>query len=154
MGKVARSAPRIETLRRKARAGNRMAASNLAAEYRILGKGRRAFRRRAKGAEPGEGGGADAGGGGNQHGMGVRRDIRAAARWYEAASRSRNVTPYGREEARYLLAVLMFAMGHNRHRRRATGLLQAAAAAADYPQARALLAAIQSNSAVRPCFCR
>ncbi len=146
---------RLEPLRCKAKAGDRLAAKNLAAEYRILGKRRLAFWWWKKGADAGDGDNAVEVGYCYQHGIGVRRDVQAAARSYESASRSRNVTPYGKEEARYLLAVLLLASGqsHQPHRK-VIRLLKTAAADRDYPQAQMLLAALRAGSVAALCFCR
>jgi TPR repeat protein len=145
----------IGALRRAARAGEPSAAANLAAEYRILGRRRLAYRWWCRAVEHH--------GGGDEwleiayclhHRIGVARDLVAAQRAYERARRAKHTTPYGHEEACYQLATLLLEVGQGSRRRLVT-LLRRANRDDDYPQARALLAQVLTgDEPIDVCQCR
>src|SRR5436190_2077092 len=97
----------IARLRLKAMAGNSIAVSNVAAGYRILGRWNLAFRWWKKGAAAGDGSDMLEAGYCCQHGLGVRRNVVAARRWYESAIRSATISQFEQEETMYNLAVLL-----------------------------------------------
>jgi hypothetical protein len=88
------------------------------------------------------------------HGIGVQRDDTAAARYYEAAIRSSNISQYDQEEAMYHLAVLLMEKRDDGAvRRRVVNLLRKANADGDYPQAAEFLASMDTPE-FEPCACR
>lgn len=145
----------LAQLRRTARAGEPSAASNLAAEYRILGRRRLAYRWWYRAVE--------LEGGGDElleiayclhHRIGVRRDLEAVRDAYERALRAKHTTPYGHEEACYHLATLLVQAGSG-SRRRVMALLRDANRDDDYPRARELLAQVSQGDGPRAtCQCR
>ena len=130
-----------------------MAMAKVAATYRILGKYRLAARWWKKVAEQGDGNALTEWGYCLQHGVGVRRDTKAAERAYRAAIASKDITEYGREEAMYHLAVLLLGKRSASSRRAALKLLQSAMADQDYPQAEALLQSLASEDISKICTC-
>jgi TPR repeat protein len=154
MGVYKRTKLGMARLRRRARRGDLLAASNLAAEYRILRRPALAFRWWTRAVEIQENGDdllelAYC----LQHGIGVRRDPTRAARSYARASRSSYSTEGAREEALYHLATLL--LEQPRARKKAANLLRRANTDDDYPQARALLAQLSSReSELKVCHCR
>ena len=154
MGIYKRTRAGMARLRVRARRGDLVAASNLAAEYRILKRPALAYRwwQRAIAIQEN----------GDdllevayclQHGIGVRRDLRQAAKSYARASQSSSSTEGGREEALYHLATVLLTQRGSRTR--ATDLLRRANVDDDYPQARALLGqlALRQNE-LEVCHCR
>jgi TPR repeat protein len=139
--------------RGKAIRGDRMAMANVAATYRILGNYRLAARWWKKVAEQGDGNALTEWGYCLQHGVGVRRDTKAAERAYRAAIVSKDITECGREEAMYHLAVLLLGKRSASSRRAALKLLQSATADQDYPQAEALLRSLGSEEIQKICTC-
>jgi TPR repeat protein len=90
-----------------------------------------------------------------QHGYGVRSDLTAAARWYEVAIRSSGISQLEREEAMYLLAMILLLRNPNRaSRSRALRLLKRANADEDYPQAAEVSQRVQSRQTLSFCTCR
>lgn len=154
MGIYKRTERGMARLRFRARRGELIAASNLAAEYRILRRPSLAYRWWQKAIALQENGddllelGFCL-----QHGIGVRRDPGRAAETYMKASRSSLSTEGAREEALYHLATLL--LDRSGGRRRAAELLRRANADDDYPQARALLAQLSSRETeLHVCHCR
>lgn len=138
----------------KAKAGDRLAISNVAAAYRILGRHSLAYRWWKKGAELGDGSDTLDVGYCYQHGAGVQRDARAAIRAYGTAIQSDSISQLEREEAMYLLAVsLMPRIGRKEVRARIVELLGRANADDDYPQAAWLVASLESPPS-KVCTCR
>ena len=95
-------------LRRKVRDGDSVAASSIAAECRIMGRPRLAYRWWLK-AVAMERSGDDLLEVAYclQHRVGVARDLEAARHAYERAVLSSNATQYGHEESCYHLATLL-----------------------------------------------
>src|SRR5947209_2438908 len=79
----------------------RTASSNVSVSYRILDNFRLADRWHQRAAEAGDGDAMTEWGYCLQHGVGIRKDDRAAERVYRLAIRSKWITDYCREEARY-----------------------------------------------------
>ena len=127
--------------------------ANVAASYRILGNYRLAARWWKKVADQGDGNALAEWGYCLQHGVGVRRDTKAAERAYRAAIASKDITEYGREEAMYYLAVLYLDRQSASSRRAALKLLRSASADQDYPQAETLLRSMGSGDSQRICTC-
>jgi TPR repeat protein len=153
--KQQRTKDRIERLKAKAKAGDPMAASNVSAEYRIMGRQRLAFRWWKIAADLGDGGAWLEVGYCCHHGIGTRRDLGAAANAYDAAIRSQVITDYGLEEAMYHRAVLLLQSDGSRwSRAKASKLLRQASGDGDYPEAGALFSSIKSGERVQPCCCR
>jgi TPR repeat protein len=136
------------------RKGDHFAAANIAAAYRILGKHALAFRWWKRSAEQGYGDELLEVGYCYQHGAGVRRDTRAAERAYRAAISSRNVTQFGREEAMYHLAVLLFQRNQDGSSSEVRRLLRRANADGDYPQAAILSSNVSATGVNEVCVCR
>src|ERR1017187_3741352 len=97
----------IRWWRPKAVRGDTTAMSNIAAAYRILENFRLAARWYRRASEHRDGDALTEWGYCLQHGVGIRRDDRAAERAYRAAIRSKWITDYCREEAMYHLTVLL-----------------------------------------------
>ena len=142
-------------MRKKALAGDPVAVTNTACEYRIAGRPRLAFKWWKKRADVGDGDEAAEIAYCYQHGIGVRKNLKAAEAAYQQAINSHRVTPYGMEEAQYLLAVMIIAKNPSgRRRTQALNLLRKASADGDYPQASKLLTSLRSGKAIQLCFCR
>jgi TPR repeat protein len=88
-----------------------------------------------------------------EHGIGVRRDAFAAARAFERAIRSDYITEWVQQEACYRLGALLLNRGA-RVRRRALQLLAEASADGDFPEAAALLSAVEGERPGNVCNCR
>ncbi len=101
----------IRKWRPKAVRGDSIAMSNVAAAYRILGNLRLAARWYRRASERRDGDALTEWGYCLQHGVGIRKDRRAAERAYRAAIGSKWITDFCREEAMYHLAVLFSAGG-------------------------------------------
>jgi TPR repeat protein len=145
----------IARLRPKARAGDSTATFNIAAGYRILGRNALAFRWFRRAAAQGDGGDSELEVGYcHHHGVGVRRDAALAERAYRSAIASARITPFGREEAMYHLAILLLSKPRTAARRsKAIELLRDANKDGDYPQAELLAACIDAPEQVF-CTCR
>ena len=128
--------------------------SNVAAAYRILENFKLAAQWYKKAAEEGDGDAMTDWGYCLQHGVGVRRDEKAAEQMYRSAIASKSITDFSREEAMYHLAVLMLGRRSSSARRAAVRLLHGASADGDYPQAEALLRNVKSADAWNVCICR
>jgi TPR repeat protein len=153
--KQQRAKDRIAQLTATAKAGDPMAASNVSAEYRIIGRPRLAFRWWKKAADLGDGDAWLEVGYCYHHGIGTRRDLGAAAKAYDTAIRGQAITDYGLEEAMYHRAVLLLQSDGSRwSRANASKLLRQASEDGDYSQARALFTSIKSGERVQPCCCR
>jgi TPR repeat protein len=144
----------IRKWRPKAVRGDSTAMSNVAAAYRILESFRLAARWYERAAEHGDGDALTEWGYCLQHGVGTRKNERAAERAYRAAIASKWITEYGREEAMYHLAVLLLSRQSISARRDAVNLLRAASADGDYAQAQTLLRTIGSADVRNICICR
>jgi TPR repeat protein len=144
----------IRKWRPKAVRGDTVAMSNVAAACRILENFRLAARWYRRASEHRDGDALTEWGYCLQHGVGIRRDERAAERAYRAAIRSKWITDYCREEAMYHLAVLLLSRRSAASRRAAARLLRVASADEDYPQAQALLANVKSADIRDICVCR
>jgi TPR repeat protein len=121
----------IRKWRLKARRGDGVAMSNVAAAYRILGNFRLAARWFERASEHGDGDALTDWGYCLQHGVGIQMDRRAAERAYRAAIKSDWITDYCREEAMYHLAVLLLGRRSASSRRAAARLLRVACADGD-----------------------
>ena len=148
----------IPGLRKKFRAGDAMAGSNIAAAYRIVGRPQLAFQWWKKIADKGDAEDSLEVAYCYQHGIGVRKNRAAAERFYNKAIRSKRslrISPYSQEEAQYLLAAMLLAGNPSaKVRTLAVGLLRKANGDGDYAQAKALLESIRSGKPSRICFCR
>lgn len=144
----------IRKWRPKAVRGDSIAMSNVAAAYRILGNLRLAARWFKRASEHRNGDALVEWGYCLQHGAGVRKDGRAADRAYRKAIDSEWITDYSREEAMYYLAVLLLGRRSAHCRRAAAKLLRDASADGDYPQAKILLQALESEDPRAICVCR
>jgi TPR repeat protein len=144
----------IRKWRPKAVRGDGMAMSNIAAAYRILENFRLAARWYRRASERRDGDALTEWGYCLQHGVGTRKDARAAERAYRAAIRSKWMTDYCREEAMYHLAVLLLGRRTASSRRAAVRLLRLASADGDYPQAEVLLQMVLSADLRGVCVCR
>ncbi len=144
----------IRKWRPRAARGDSSAISNVAAAYRILENFRLAARWYKRAAELGDGDALTDWGYCLQHGVGVRRDERAAEQAYRAAIASKWITEYSREEAMYHLAVLLLSRRSASSRRAAVNLLRAASTDGDYAQAQALLRIVGSAKVRNVCICR
>ena len=144
----------IRKWRPKAIQGDSIAMSNVAASYRILGNSRLAARWYRRASEQRDGDALTEWGYCLQHGVGIRKDHRAAERAYRAAIKSKWITGYCREEAMYHLAVLLLGKRSAPSRRAAARLLHIASADGDYPQAKALLQNMESTDVRAVCVCR
>jgi hypothetical protein len=140
--------------RPKAVRGDSIAMSNVAAAYRILGNFRLSARWYRRASEHRDGDALTEWGYCLQHGIGVRKDRRAAERAYRTAIRSEWITDCCREEAMYHLAVLLLRRGSAASRRTAARLLRVARADGAYPQAEALLQIMKSVDFGAVCVCR
>jgi TPR repeat protein len=144
----------IRKWRPKAVRGDSIAMSNVGAAYRILENFRLAARWYKRASEHADGDALTEWGYCLQHGVGVRKDGRAAGRAYRAAIRSEWITDYCREEAMYHLAVLLLGRLSASSRRAAARLLRVASADGDYPQAEGLLRIVKSADVREACVCR
>jgi hypothetical protein len=134
--------------------GDSIAMSNVAAAYRILGDFRLAARWYQRAAEAGDGDAMTDWGYCLQHGVGVRRDEKAAERVYRSAIACKSITDFSREEAMYHLAILLLGRRSASSRRAAVRLLRVANTDGDYPQALALLRIVGSEETRDVCVCR
>ncbi|MBP6601638.1 MAG: hypothetical protein KA250_07540 [Verrucomicrobiales bacterium] len=144
----------IRKWRTEAIRGDSFAMSNVAAAYRILENFRLAAKWYRRASERRDGDALLEWGYCLQHGVGIRKDDRAAERAYRAAIRSKWITDYGREEAMYHLAVLLRSRVSDVSRRAAARLLRVASADGDYPQAEALIPIVNSVNIRDICVCR
>lgn len=138
----------------KAVRGDITAMSNVAAAYRILENFRLAANWYRRASEQRDGDALTEWGYCLQHGIGIRKDDKAAEQAYRAAIRSEWITDYCREEAMYHLAVLLLSRRSAVSRRAAASLLRVAFADGDYPQAEALLRIVESADIRDICVCR
>lgn len=144
----------LKWYRRAVRIGDIAAATNIATIYRDQGNLRLAHQWLLRAANMGDGDAAVTAGYGYLYGIGVRRDLAAARRILRRAVRATNISnisPYGREEALYHLAVADIDSGNRRH---AVGLLEQANNDDDFPEAASLLAQIRAATESMPCRCR
>ena len=144
----------IRKLKHRLRTGDVDASSNIAATYRELGNFRRAFHWWRRAAGPHDGDAWLEVGYCLQYGIGTRRDPDSAIRAYRQAIKTYYTTVYGREEARYHLAVALLDTGVARHRQEIERLLGEAAQDGDYPQATDLYRQCREKRAFRICRCR
>ena len=89
-----------------------------------------------------------------QHGEGVRRDLISAEAMYRRAIVSNHVCDNGREEALYLLSVILLRNESASSRREAMKLLKAANGDGDYPVAQRLLEDVALGREGIACTCR
>ncbi len=144
----------IRKWRLKAVRGDSIAMSNVAAAHRILGNLNLAARWYRRASERRDGDALTEWGYCLQHGVGIRKNDKAAERAYRAAIVSKWITDYWREEAMYHLAVLLLGRRSASSRRAAARLLRIASADGDYPQAEALLQSVKSRNLCAVCVCR
>jgi hypothetical protein len=138
----------------KARAGDGLAMSNVAATYRILGRHVAAYRWWRKAADARDGSDTLEVGYCFHHGAGVRRNESTAIRSYQIAIQSVDISQLEREEAMYLLAVVLLSKRRSSTvTARIVNLLRRANVDNDYPQASSLLASLKSIPE-QICTCR
>jgi len=138
----------------KARAGDGLAMSNVAAAYRILGRYSAAYRWWRKAADTGDGSDTLEVGYCFHHGAGVRRNASRAIRSYETAIQSGDISQLEREEAMFLLAVLLLSKRRSLTvSARIEKLLRRANIDNDYPQAANLLQSLKTIPE-KICTCR
>jgi TPR repeat protein len=88
-----------------------------------------------------------------QYGIGVRRSVDAAGRYYRSVIRARDIIEFEREAAIYHLAVLHLDSQPSK-RTEAVALLKRASKDGDYPEAAQLLEQLQKRQRPVPCRCR
>lgn len=137
--------------RRAARAGQSVAASNIASIYRNDRKFRLAFRWWKRASAMDDGDAAVDVGYCYLYGIGTHRNLVFARRMFRRALSSENITELAWEEAMYHLAVAAVDSGKTRL---AVPLLIRASADGDYPEAALLLNQIRTKQSIRPCRCR
>jgi len=154
MTKLEREKQYIAKWRRAAMSGDTSAVSNVAAGYRAVGNFRLAARWYERAADKQDGDAMVDWGYCLQHGVGVRKDQKAAAKVYRSAIASRSITDFGREEAMYHFAVVLIGRRSASSRRAAARLLSIASADEDYPQAQSLLRVVRLANVRDVCICR
>lgn len=134
--------------------GDGTAIYNIGVAYRVLGRARLAAQWFKRAAMAGDGDAMVDFAYCLQHGAGVRRDLALAEKMYRRAIGSYNITEAGREEARYLLAVILLRDRPAASRREARKLLREANVDGDYPVAQRLLDGVVSGREGTACTCR
>jgi TPR repeat protein len=129
------------------------AAANAACVCRDRGNLRAAFAWWAKAAAAGGGDELVNVGYCRYYGIGVRQDRAQAMAMFRRACRTADITVFGRDEARYHLAVAYLDRGRPADRQRARALLARANRDNDYPEAGALLEQLKTGGDIRPCRC-
>jgi hypothetical protein len=144
----------IQKWRTKAARGDGSAISNIAVGYRVLGRPGLSVRWFQKAAMMGDGDAMVDYAYCLQHGAGVRRDLTRAEEMYRRAIGSDHICENGREEALYLLSVILLQDESDASRCEALKLLKAANVDSDYPVAQRLLEEIASGKEGVACTCR
>jgi TPR repeat protein len=144
----------IRKWRPKARHGDTMAMSNVAAAYRILNNARNTYKWYKRAADYGADHAFLEIGYCLHTGYGVRRNHDIAKKAYRKAIMGKYISEYAKEEAMYLLAVLMLIEGSAKARGKAIALLRKASRDKDYPQALVLLDRLPSEKVIPICLCR
>ena len=144
----------IRKWRPKAARGDGTAISNIAVAYRVLGRSGLSARWFQKAAMAGDGDAMVDYAYCLQHGAGVRRDLTLAKKMYRRAIQSDHICENGREEALYLLSVILLRDESDASRREALKLLKASNVDGDYPVAQRLLEDIASGMEGVACTCR
>lgn len=144
----------IRKWRPKAARGDGTAISNIAVAYRVLGRSGLSARWFQKAAMAGDGDAMVDYAYCLQHGAGVRRDLTLAKKMYRRAIQSDDICENGREEALYLLSVILLRDESDASRREALKLLKASNVDGDYPVAQRLLEDIASGMEGVACTCR
>ena len=144
----------IRKWRPKAARGDGTAISNIAVAYRVLGRSGLSARWFQKAAMAGDGDAMVDYAYCLQHGAGVRRDLTLAKEMYRRALQSDHICENGREEALYLLSVILLRDESDASRREALKLLKASNVDGDYPVAQHLLVDIASGMEGVACTCR
>lgn len=138
--------------KRAARNKDSIAFNNIATIYRDKRKFRLMFQWWKRGAITGKDGDSAVDAGYcYQYGIGTKCDVIAARRLYRYASKSTNISEWGREAAMYHLAVSY--IDKNRITA-ALPLLERANRDNDYPEANKLLEQIKAGKHPTPCRCR
>jgi hypothetical protein len=143
----------IARLKRRVREEKDVPLGNIAILYRDMANHRRAVAWWRKAVAAGDGDAFVDLGYCLQYGIGVRANSREAREAFETAIGADLITEYGREEARYHLALLHLDSPGAAGAKRAAALLADATRDGDYPEASALLSEI-SFGASRACRCR
>ncbi|MFM7215113.1 MAG: tetratricopeptide repeat protein [Verrucomicrobiota bacterium] len=144
----------IRKWRPRAAQGDGTALSNIAVAYRVLGRTRLSAQWFRKAAMAGDGDAMVDYAYCLQHGAGVRRDLVSAEAMYRRAIVSNHICDNGREEALYLLSVVLLRAGSDSSRREALKLLKAATVDGDYPVAQRLLEDVAHGREGIACTCR
>ena len=129
----------IRKWRPKAARGDGAAISNIEVAYRVLGRFGLSARWFQKAAMMGDGDAIVDYAYCLQHGAGVRPDLTLAKEMYRRAIESDHICENGREEALYLLSVILLRDESDTSRREALKLLKASNVDGDYPVAQRLL---------------
>lgn len=130
------------------------AAGNLATWYRDTDDHRRAMAWYGKSAATGDGDAYVDLAYACYYGLGTRRNVARALSALGRADHAPSISPYSREEASYLRAVILLDRGRSGDTATATPLLQQAAADGDYPEADAVLRELAEGVMPSPCRCR
>ena len=144
----------IRKWRPKAARGDGAAISNIAVAYRVLGRFGLSARWFQKAAMAGDGDAMVDYAYCLQHGAGVRPDLTLAEEMYRRAIESDHICENGREEALYLLSVILLRDESDTSRREALKLLKASNVDGDYLVAQRLLEDIASGMEGVACTCR
>lgn len=144
----------IRKWRPKAARGDGTAISNIAVAYRVLGRSGLSARWFQKAAMAGDGDAMVDYAYCLQHGAGVRRDLALAKEMYRRAVQSDHICESGREEALYLLSVILLRDESDASRLEALKLLKASNVDGNYPVAQRLLEDIASGMERVACTCR
>lgn len=144
----------IRKWRPRAACGDGTAISNIAVAYRVLGRARLSAQWFRKAAMTGDGDAMVDYGYCLQHGAGIRRDLALAEAMYRRAIGSKQICENGREEALYLLSVILLRNESISSRREAMKLLKAANGDGDYPVAQRLLENVALGRQGTACTCR
>jgi TPR repeat protein len=144
----------IRKWRPQAARGDGRALVNIAVAYRVLGRARLSAQWFKKAAMTDDGDAMVDYAYCLQHGAGVRRDLALAEELYRRAIGSYYICEAGREEAMYLLSVILLRNNSGISRCEALKLLRAANVDGDYPVAQRFLEAVASGRAGTACTCR
>jgi TPR repeat protein len=154
MNRTDRELAYIRKWRPAAMQGNCSAMSNVAAAYRILGRSRCSFKWYIRAAQNGDHDAFVDVGYCYHTGYGVKKNQQLAEMAYKKAINGTYICEYSREEAMYLLAIILLSSCKSRAKKKAITLLELANRDQDYPEAAHLLEITPFTKDVRICLCR